>query len=171
MFNLVITVITIALITLVLMAGVGIINFSSIIRITESIDIEKKINKIESLVSSYQIKFDSYPTNNTVLSNYIKDEFRQGSQSISEVSIFGENLYFDSTFNMLSNSNSYPVEICFGSETLTENQYNSIVKIKESLLRKNFTDSKMNISDQCGLLTDSSFTDFPEKIWITYRIN
>lgn len=171
MINLVISIIAIAFFTLVMMAGTGYIDFSSVLRLTESINIHKKIAKIESIISGYQIKFGTFPADNSVLVKYIKNDFRSKGQALSEVSIFGENLFFDSSFNMLSNANGYPVEICFGSNTVTENHYESIVQVSKKLTRENYNSDKMTISHACGEILDKSFSDFPEKIWVTYRIN
>ena len=153
------------------MAGVGYIDFSKVIRYTETVELSKKLDKIEGILSEYQTRFSSIPTDNNVLGKYIKDGFRIGNQDLSDVSVFEDNISLDTTFNMLSSANGYPIEVCFGSETMSKSQLEMIRDVKEKLIRKGFPETKMTISGSCGDTEELLPVTFPEKVWVTYRIN
>lgn len=170
MFGLILAVISLLFISLILMAGTGYIDLSKIIRLTETIEVEKKLNKIEAIISEYETKFNSIPSDNVVLGNYIKNGFRIGSKPLSEIKVFDDGMTIDYSYNMIANTNGYPIEICFGSDEMTENQYGSILQAKKNILRKNNPNDKMTISDTCGDIVDLDFTTLPDVVWVTYRI-
>jgi hypothetical protein len=169
MFNLVISIIAIALFSLALMAGMGYISFSKVLDMIESTNFEKKLYKIDLSITSYQSKFQSLPSNSDDLLKYIRNEFRGNESDLSDVIIFDNNIMINTTFNMLSGSNGFPVEICFGSDNLNSSRYDMLTELKNKVIKDEHQD-KLTLSDTCGSLVKEVPAVFPATVWATYRI-
>lgn len=176
MFQIIITVIAILLFVSFLVAGTGYVSFSKVSSISIATDFESRLNRISLSISRYQTLYGKLPSDTATLVKYLKDDFRTSEPDLDSVNLFNMNYKINSE-HPYDSIHGYSLELCFGTdsdipeEQITQDGVDGIVELQKRISNSLGKDDKINIGLSCGSTINVIPTEYPTKLWVTYRID
>lgn len=159
------------------MAGMGYVDFGKVTSIQVSSEFEGKLNKINMAISEHQLLFGKLPSSTTSLVAYLRDNAKTSEANLEDVKLFNDVVKINSSHPYQTVNNGYTLEICFGTdsniaqEQVDEDLFNGLLELQKKIRNISGKTDKINIGMACGATIDVLPTDFPAKLWVTYRID